>query len=246
MTEEFIYGRNPVQEALRSETSLQRVFLLKDNQKNKDIMAAARQQGIPLEYKDREGLSRLCGSEHHQGVVVQVAPMEYVEWQDILALARERGEDPLILVCDHLEDPHNLGAIMRSALCFGAHGIILPKKRSVAVTATVLKASAGAAMHMKVARVANLAQTLERLQEEGLWIAGTDASGESLVDNKALTGPLAIVVGSEGSGMSALVAKKCDFILRIPMKNTINSLNASVATGIVLYEVSRLRERVQA
>ncbi len=241
--DELIYGRNPVLEALASGANLQRIYVLKDNPKNKDILAEAKKNGLPVDYHDRQSLTRLCGTENHQGVAAQMAPLAYVEWEDILSVAAEKGEVPLVLICDHLEDPHNLGAVIRSAVCFGVHGIILPKKRSVSVTSAVLKASAGAAMHIKIARVSNLAQTMDRLKEEGFWIAGTDADGESLVDNKALKGPLAIVVGSEGKGMSALTRKKCDFVLRIPMESTINSLNASVATGIVLYEASKLRNQ---
>ncbi|QRN85272.1 23S rRNA (guanosine(2251)-2'-O)-methyltransferase RlmB [Clostridia bacterium] len=239
--DEMIYGRNPVLEALASDANLQRIYLLKDNQKNKDILAEAKKRGLPIDYHDRTSLTRISGTENHQGVAAQMAPLGYVEWEDILSIATKKGETPLILICDHLEDPHNLGAIIRSAVCFGAHGIILPKKRSVAITSTVLKASAGAAMHIKVARVSNLAQTIDRLKQEGLWIVGTDADGESLIGNTVLTGPLAIVVGSEGKGMSTLTRKKCDLVLKIPMESTINSLNASVATGIVLYETSKLR-----
>lgn len=241
--DEMIYGRNPVLEALASDTNLQRVYILKENSKNKDILAEAKKRGLPVDYHDRTSLTRICGTENHQGVAAQMAPLAYVEWEDILAVAAEKGEAPLVLICDHLEDPHNLGAVIRSAVCFGVHGVILPNKRSVSVNSTVLKASAGAAMHIKVARVSNLAQTMDKLKEKGLWIVGTDADGDSVVDNKALMGPLAIVVGSEGRGMSALTRKKCDFVLRIPMESTINSLNASVATGIVLYEASKLRSK---
>lgn len=239
--DEIIYGRNPVLEALASDANLQRIYILKDNQKNKDILAEAKKRGLPVDYHDRTSLARISGTENHQGVVAQMAPLAYADLEDILSVAKDKGEAPLILICDHLEDPHNLGAIIRSAVCFGAHGIVLPKKRSVSVNSTVLKASAGSAVHIKVARVSNLAQTMDKLKEEGLWIVGTDSDGESLIGNPVLKGALAIVVGSEGKGMSTLTRKKCDLVVKIPIESTINSLNASVAAGIVLYETSKMR-----
>ncbi len=240
--DELLYGRNPVQEALKSDISVGRVYLLKDGQHhNKDIVALAKMKGIVVDYVDRITLDKKAGNSHHQGVVAEIAPIVYLDWRDLLANADQRGEVPLLLLLDHIEDPHNLGAIIRSALCFGVHGIVLPKKRSVHINATVIKASAGAALHMPVAMVANLAQTMDSLKEQGLWIAGTDAKGELLRGHAALAGPLAVVIGNEGKGLGALVAQKCDFILRIPMENTLNSLNASVAAGIVLYDIVQQR-----
>src|SRR6056297_1722868 len=226
--DDLIYGRNPVLEALSSPRSLERIFVQGEGDRtNRDIVSRAKTLGVSLEYVDRRALERLCGHDRHQGVAARIAPIAYAEWPDLIAQAKERGESPFLLVCDHLEDPHNLGAILRTALCFGVHGVILPKKRSVQITPAVVKTSAGAALHLKVARVANIAQTLERLKEEGLWIAGTDADGEPLDSHAGLSGPLALVIGSEGQGMSRLVRKRCDFVLRIPMEDTISSLNAS-------------------
>lgn len=239
---ELIHGRNPVLELLAGETSINRIWLLgqeKGSRNNRDIEAMARARRIPVEYVSREALTRRAGTESHQGVVAEPAPFSYGEVEDMLNLARERGEVPLVVICDHIEDPHNLGAIIRSAEALGAHGLVIPKKRAVAVNATVAKSSAGAAFHLPVARVGNLVQTMDALKEEGLWVVGTDASGDDITQCRSLNGALALVIGSEGKGISPLTLKHCDFVVRIPMTGRISSLNASAAAAIVLYEIAR-------
>ena len=238
-----IYGRNPVIEALKSGTEINRVYIAKGakHQVIDDIYKLARERQIPVAQVERKKLDQLFPGKNHQGVYASVAEMAYVEWEDILEKAREKGESPLVLVLDELEDPHNLGAILRNADAFGVHGVIIPKRRSVSLTGTVAKAAAGALQYVPVARVANIAQTLKALKKEGLWICGTAMDGQNIYQ-APLSGPLAIVIGSEGNGMRKLVAEQCDFTVSIPMKGQINSLNASVATGIVLSEVVRRQE----
>lgn len=238
-----IYGRNPVIEALKSGTEINRVYIAKGakHQVIDDIYKLARERQIPVAQVERKKLDQLFPGKNHQGVYASVAEMAYVAWEDILGRAREKGESPLVLVLDELEDPHNLGAILRNADAFGVHGVIIPKRRSVSLTGTVAKAAAGALQYVPVARVANIAQTLKALKKEGLWICGTAMDGQTIYQ-APLSGPLAIVIGSEGNGMRKLVAEQCDFTVSIPMKGQINSLNASVATGIVLSEVVRRQE----
>lgn len=244
--EEYIYGRNPVREALQKGAPVNRVLLAKGSSqsgRNRDIEALARKAGVPVDTVDRKILSERAGSEHHQGVVAQLAPFEYTDVADLLERARSRGEAALLVICDHIEDPHNLGAILRSAEAFGAHGVVLPKKRSAQMTGTVVKASAGAALHLPVARVGNLVQAVEECKAAGLWIAATDMDGEELGNAAALGGALAVVIGNEGHGISPLLKKHCDFTVRIPMKGTIGSLNASAAAAIVLYEIVRRQQQ---
>lgn len=238
-----IYGRNPVIEALKSGTEINRIFIAKGAQHKAidEIYKLARSAQIPVQQVDRKKLDSLFPGKNHQGVYASVAEMRYAEIEDILACAREKGEAPLLLVLDELEDPHNLGAILRNADAFGVHGVVIPKRRSVSLTGTVAKAAAGALQYVPVARVANIAQTLKDLKKEGLWICGTAMDGQNIYQ-APLSGPLAIVIGNEGHGMRPLVAKQCDFTVSIPMKGRINSLNASVATGIVLSEVVRRKE----
>ncbi|MEE0546205.1 MAG: 23S rRNA (guanosine(2251)-2'-O)-methyltransferase RlmB [Peptococcaceae bacterium] len=238
-----IYGRNPVIEALKSGTEINRVYIAKGAQHKAidEIYKLARAAQVPVQQVERRKLDSLFPGKNHQGVYASVAEMQYVEWEDILAQAREKGEPPLVLVLDEIEDPHNLGAILRNADAFGVHGVIIPKRRSVSLTGTVAKAAAGALQYVPVARVANIAQTLKALKKEGLWVCGTAMDGQNIYQ-APLSGALAIVIGNEGHGMRPLVAQQCDFTVAIPMKGRINSLNASVATGIVLSEVERRRE----
>lgn len=236
-----IYGRNSVLEALRSGANIDRVMIANKDKHNKDIVALAHKAQVDVDYVDKAALDKLSNQQSHQGVMAQMAPFSYVDWQDMVQMAKDKKKDPLILICDHLKDPQNLGAIMRSALCFGVDGIVIPNKRSVRLTPAVLKTSAGAAAHIPVAKVSNLVQTMEEMKKAGIWVAGTDMEGESVVDHDGLTGPLALVIGDEEKGMSRLVRKTCDFVVSIPMESALNSLNVSVATGVVLYEAFKKR-----
>ena len=189
---------------------------------------------------DKERLDRLANSGHHQGVVAQAAAYEYAEVEDILNAAREKGEAPFIFILDEIEDPHNLGAIIRTANLCGAHGVIIPKRRAVGLTATVAKTSAGAVNYTPVAKVTNIAKTIEELKKEGMWFVCADMDGQTMYDLN-LTGPIGLVIGNEGAGVSRLVKEKCDFTASIPMKGDIDSLNASVAAGVLAYEIVRQR-----
>lgn len=241
-----IYGRNPVIEALKSGVEINRIYIAKGalHKAVDDIYKLARERQIPVQQVERKKLDNLFAGKNHQGVYASVAETAYVEWEDILSAARKKGEPPLVLVLDEIEDPHNLGAILRNADAFGVHGVIIPKRRSVSLTGTVAKAACGALQYVPVARVANIAQTLKTLKKEGLWICGTAMDGENIY-GAPLSGALAIVIGNEGHGMRPLVAEQCDFTVSIPMRGRINSLNASVAAGIVLSEVTRRREAGQ-
>lgn len=241
-----IFGRNPVIEALRSDSEINKIYLAKGELQGsaKEIVALAQEKGVQIQTVERAKLDQMFPKENHQGVAASIAEANYVDWQDMLESARKKGEDPLLIILDELEDPHNLGAILRSADAVGAHGVIIPKRRAVALTAGVAKAAAGAVAYVPVARVSNLAQTIEALKKEGVWVAGA-AMGGTEVYKQNLTGPLAIVIGSEGKGLGRLVAEKCDFLISLPMQGKINSLNASVATGVILYEVLRQRKYKQ-
>ena len=230
-----IFGRNPVIEALRSDSEINKIYLAKGELQGsaKEIVALAKEKGVQIQTVERAKLDQMFPKENHQGVAASIAEANYVDWQDMLESARKKGEDP-----------HNLGAILRSADAVGAHGVIIPKRRAVALTAGVAKAAAGAVAYVPVARVSNLAQTIEALKKEGVWVAGA-AMGGTEVYKQNLTGPLAIVIGSEGKGLGRLVAEKCDFLISLPMQGKINSLNASVATGVILYEVLRQRKYKQ-
>ena len=241
-----IFGRNPVIEALRSDSEINKIYLAKGELQGsaKEIVTLAKEKGVQIQTVERAKLDQMFPKENHQGVAASIAEANYVDWQDMLESARKKGEDPLLIILDELEDPHNLGAILRSADAVGAHGVIIPKRRAVALTAGVAKAAAGAVAYVPVARVSNLAQTIEALKKEGVWVAGA-AMGGTEVYKQNLTGPLAIVIGSEGKGLGRLVAEKCDFLISLPMQGKINSLNASVATGVILYEVLRQRKYKQ-
>ena len=239
-----IEGRNALTEALRSGRTIDKVFIAagETDRALQRLAADAKEAGAVVVPVDRRKLDMMSQSHAHQGVIALVAAREYFSVEDILEEAASRGEAPLIVICDELTDPHNLGAILRTAECAGAHGVIIPKRRSVGLTAVVAKASAGAVEYMKVARVTNITATIEQLKKEGVWIFGTAAEGSIPMYKADLTGPTAIVIGSEGDGMSRLVRQSCDVTVHIPMKGKITSLNASNAASILLYEAVRQRQ----
>ena len=238
-----IEGRNALTEALRSGRTIDKVFIASgDTDKGLQRLAAqAKEAGAVVVPVDRRKLDTMSTTRSHQGVIALVAAKEYASIDEILQVAEDRGEAPLLVICDELSDPHNLGAILRSAECAGAHGVIIPKRRSVSLTATVAKASAGAVEYMKVARVTNINATIEELKKKGVWIFGTAAEGSIPMYQADLTIPAAIVIGSEGDGMSQLVRKNCDVTVHIPMAGRITSLNASAAATVLLYEAVRQR-----
>ena len=244
---DLIIGRNAVSEALRSERAIDTLLVVKGERNGSvgRILAECRERKIVIKEVDKKKLDFMCGQGNHQGVAAYAAAHEYAEVEDILALAAERGEDPFIIVCDGIEDPHNLGAIIRTAETAGAHGIIIPKRRNASLTWAVGKASAGAVEYMPVARVGNLASTLDELKEKGIWVYSADMDGKSWCETD-FSGGVALVVGSEGNGVSRLIREKSDFIVSLPMKGKITSLNASVAAGILMYEVSRQRSGIKA
>ena len=239
----IIEGRNAVIEALRAGTPVDKIYLARGETDSAlgHIASTARSRGIVVVECDRRKLDGMSRTHSHQGVIALAAVREYASVDDILNAAEEKGEPPLIVVCDELSDPHNLGAVIRTAECAGAHGVIIPKRRSAGLTAVVAKTSAGAVSYLPVARVPNIPALLKRLQKEGVWVFGTAADGDRLLYDADLKGPAAIVIGSEGTGMGRLVAEKCDFKVRIPMKGRLNSLNASAAAAIMLYEAVRQR-----
>ena len=239
----IIEGRNAVIEALRSGENIDKIYLAKGETDKTlgHIASRAREKGIVVVEADRRKLDGMSRTHAHQGVIALAAMREYVTVQSLLDTAEEKGEAPLLVVCDEISDPHNLGAILRTAECAGAHGVIIPKRRSAGLTAIVGKTSAGAVSYMPVARVSNLPATLEELKKKGIWVYGTAAEGATSLYEADLEGPAAIVIGSEGSGMGRLVREKCDFLVSIPMKGHISSLNASAAAAILLYEAVRRR-----
>ena len=236
-------GRNALTEALRSGRTIDKVFIAagETDKALQRLAAQAKEAGAVVVAVDRRKLDMMSITRAHQGVIAQTAAREYFSIDDILETAAQRGEAPLIVICDELSDPHNLGAIIRSAECAGAHGVIIPKRRSVGLTAVVAKSSAGAVEYMKVARVTNINAAMDELKQKGVWIFGTAAEGSIPMYKADLTGPAAIVIGSEGEGMSRLVQKNCDVTVHIPMKGKITSLNASAAASILLYEAVRQR-----
>lgn len=240
---DIIAGRNAVSEALRAGRTIDSLYIQRGERSGalSALAAKAKAAGAAIKEADPRKLDHLCGGANHQGVVAVAAVKEYATVEDLFQLAQERGEPPFFVLCDELEDPHNLGAIIRTAECAGAHGVIIPKRRSAGLTAVVAKTSAGAVSHLPVARVANLPSLLKQLKKEGLWIFGAAADGPVSLYEADLKGPAAIVIGSEGSGMSRLVAETCDVLVRIPMKGKLNSLNASAAAAILLYEAVRQR-----
>ena len=239
----IIEGRNAVIEALRVDTPIDKIYIAKGETDSAlgHIAARAREAGVAVVDCDRRKLDAMSVTHAHQGVIAVAAVREYATVEDILNSAREKDEAPLIVVCDELSDPHNLGAVIRTAYCAGAHGVIIPKRRSAGLTAVVAKTSAGAVSHLPVARVANLTACLKELKEAGVWVFGTAADAKQTIYQADLRGPAAIVIGSEGNGMSRLVRETCDVLLSIPMKGELNSLNASASAAILLYEAVRQR-----
>ena len=238
-----IEGRNAVIEALRAGENIDKIFIQKGETDKTlgHIASKARAAGIVVVDADKRKLDGMSRTHAHQGVIALAAMREYVSVEDILAKAAEKGENPLIVICDEISDPHNLGAIIRTAECAGAHGIVIPKRRSAGLTAVVAKTSAGAVAHMPVARVANIPSLIKDLKKQGVWVFGTAAKGTTNLYEADLKGSAAIVIGSEGDGMTRLAEENCDFLVSIPMKGKINSLNASAAAAILLYEAVRQR-----
>lgn len=240
-TEDVIAGRNAVAEALRSGRPIDSVLVAQGDRTGSigPLIAKCRDLGIPVKEADSRKLTAM-GGPNHQGILAVAACKAYATVEDLFAAAEERGEPPLFVVCDELEDPHNLGAILRTAEAVGAHGVIVPKRRAAGLTATVYKASAGAVEYVPVARVTNITETLKSLKKRGVWVYGLDMDGESY-DRVDLRGPAALVVGAEGNGIGRLVRQECDVIVSLPMRGKISSLNASVACGVLLYEAARQR-----
>lgn len=239
---DIIAGRNPVMEAIRSGRSIESILVAKGERSGSvvAIIAKAKQKNIPVKDVDSKKLDFLAKGVNHQGIVAQCAVKEYSTLEDIFALAEERGESPFIIVLDKIEDPHNLGAIIRTAECVGAHGVIIPERRSAGLSYTVEKTSAGALEYMPVVRVKNISAVLQKLKDKGIWVYGADMDGEHY-KKVNFDGAVALVIGNEGKGISPLVAKDCDVIVSLPMKGKINSLNASVAAGILMYEIADKR-----
>jgi len=239
-------GRNSILEALKANRTINKLFVAKGDREGsiRQIIAIARQKKIIITEVERNALDSMSSTKAHQGIIAFVAVKEYVEVDDILKIAEEKGQPPFIIILDEITDPHNLGAVLRTANAVGAHGVIIPKRRAIGLTSTVSKASAGAIEYMPVSRVTNISQTLEYLKKKNVWIVGTDSSGEKAFYDSDLKGPIALVVGSEGEGISKQIRENCDFVVNIPMKGEISSLNASVAAAIVMYEILKQRGKV--
>ncbi|MDD7267573.1 MAG: 23S rRNA (guanosine(2251)-2'-O)-methyltransferase RlmB [Lachnospiraceae bacterium] len=240
--ESILEGRNAIIEAMRSGVTIDKLFILDGSREGslKGIVRDAKKTGVPVTFVNRQRLDQLSATGKHQGVIAYAAAYAYREIEDILTLARERGEQPFVVLLDGIEDPHNLGAIIRSANMAGAHGVIIPKRRAVGLTATVAKASAGALAYTPVVRVTNLVAAIEELKKEGLWFVSASMEGKPMYEVD-MTGPIGLVVGNEGSGVSRLVEEACDLYARIPTVGNIDSLNASVAAGILAFEIVRQR-----
>lgn len=239
-----IEGRNPVIEALKSGRPIEKIFIAKGDVSGsiREIIGIAKEKKLVIQNVDRNKLNEMSLSHAHQGVIAIVSAHHYVEVQDIIQKAKAKGEDPFIVILDEITDPHNLGSILRTADACGAHGVIIPKRRSVGLTPVVAKSSAGAIEYIPVAKVSNIVQTIEILKEEGFWIAGAEMEGQEYYYQTDLKGSIAIVIGSEGKGIGRLVKEKCDFLLKIPMRGQVSSLNAAVAGAILMYEVRRQRD----
>lgn len=240
---DLIEGRNAVIEALRAGRAIDKIYIARGDVDKTlgHIASKAREKGVVVTECDRRKLDFMSQTHAHQGVIAVAAVREYCSVEDVLSVAAERGEAPFVIICDEISDPHNLGAVIRSAECAGAHGVIIPKRRSAGLTAIVDKSSAGAAEHMAIARVPNITAAIRELKERGLWIYGTAAGGENDLWHTDFTGPLALVIGSEGDGMGRLVSESCDFTVSLPMKGRVTSLNASAAAAVAMYEVLRQR-----
>ena len=243
MREDLIIGRNAVIEALKSDRTIECVYVSKGDLEGsiKVALGLAKDKGVVIKEADRRKLDTMCDGLNHQGIVARVTPFKYCEVNDILEDAKRKEQQPFIVILDEIEDPHNLGSIIRTAELCGVHGIIIPKRRNVGVTSTVYKCSAGAIEHMKIAKVTNINSTIDMLKEQGIWIYGADIDGKDYSYNTDFSGPCALIIGSEGKGISSLTLKKCDLLVKIPMIGKINSLNASVAGGIMMYEVLKGR-----
>lgn len=242
----LIFGRNPCLEAVRSGREIDKLLIAHGVSGGTitAIIAKCKEKGILIKEVSPKKLDMLCGGQNHQGVAVSFAAQKYFEVSDILETAKEKGETPFIIICDEIEDPHNLGAIIRTAECCGAHGIIIPKRRSASLNATVAKSACGALEYMKVARVTNIAATINELKENGVWVFGADMDGKDYTYFDYSI-PCAIVIGNEGKGIGELTAKRCDEIISLPMFGNINSLNASVAAGVLMYEIVRKRKQIK-
>ena len=236
--DDHVEGRNSVLELLESGKDINKIFITKGEKHGSinKIIAIAKEKRIIIVEKDKRQMDQIAQTENYQGVIAIVPPFEYCEIEDILQEAKKREEDPFVLILDGIEDPHNLGSIIRTAETAGVHGIIIPKRRAVAVNSTVNKVSCGATEYMKIARVTNITDAITKLKENGLWICGTAVDAKNYYYNQDLTGPIGIVIGNEGKGMSEKVKNNCDFLVKIPMKGKVESLNASVSTGIIIYE----------
>lgn len=238
-----IEGRNAVLELLESDKDINKIYITKGELKGSinKIVAIANEKKVIIVQKDKKQMDMMAQTENYQGVIAVVPPYEYADVEDILDVAKERNEDPFILILDGIEDTHNLGAIIRTAETAGVHGIIIPKRRAAQVNSTVSKVASGALQYMKIARVNNISDTISKLKDNGVWVCGTAIDAEKYYYDQSLTGPLAIVIGNEGKGISELVKRNCDFLVKIPMKGKVTSLNASVSTGIVVYEAVKQR-----
>ncbi|MCI1859253.1 MAG: 23S rRNA (guanosine(2251)-2'-O)-methyltransferase RlmB [Sporolactobacillus sp.] len=243
MNEEWIVGRHPVEEAIRSGREINKIWFNKEGKGYTSLLNLAKQRGIAVQFVPKQKLERLVGTGRHQGVVASIAAYRYAAIDHLFAIADKRGEPPFFLMLDDIEDPHNLGSILRTADASGCHGIIIPKRRSVSLTPIVAKASTGAIEYVPVVREANLASTMDQLKKRGVWFIGTAADGSERYDSADYSLPLCLVIGNEGTGMSRLVREKCDFLVRIPMCGKVTSLNASVAAALLMYEVFRARRR---
>ena len=234
-----IYGKNPVLEAISSGKTINKIYISKGSKDVYDVIQKAKENKIVVVESDKQKLDKMVDGKNSQGIVASVTDYNYYEVEDILNYAKEKNEEPCVLILDKIEDPHNLGAIIRSAECMGVHGVIIQKRNACQVTDTVEKVAAGATSFVKVARVTNITETINKLKKAGLWIYGLDMNGADYVYNTKFDGAIGIVVGNEGDGISRLVRENCDFMIKIPMTGNINSLNASVSTGIAIYEVLR-------
>ena len=238
-----VEGRNSVLELLESEKDINKIFITKGEKHGSinKIIAIAKEKNIIIVEKDKRKMDEMAQNQNYQGVIAIVPPFEYCEIEDILEEAKKKQEDPFVLILDGIEDPHNLGSIIRTAETAGVHGIIIPKRRAASVNSTVNKVSAGAVEHTKIARVTNISDSIQKLKDAGLWICGTDINTDTYYYNQDLTGALGVVIGNEGTGMSEKVRKNCDFLVKIPMKGKVTSLNASVSAGIIIYEAVKQR-----
>lgn len=244
--EDLIIGRKPVEEAIKSGRTVEKILIKKGRYEGSvvSIVKRAKAAGIIIQEIDSRKLDSLAEGQNHQGIAAYVSEYSYVEVGDILDRAREKGEAPFVIICDKITDSHNLGAILRTADCVGAHGVIIPKRGSVGLNSAAAKTSAGAVEYVPTARVTNIARTLDELKDNGLWIAAADMDGKNLYETD-MTGALGLVIGSEGGGISRLVREKCDFAVSIPMRGSINSLNASVAASVIMYETLRQRNNLK-